>query len=104
MILVVMYSVITDGATQEPIFAYIYLGNSLYILVGSIITGVSWSVIDDWEHYRTLRQLHTTPMDGYYYLIGWGIARLIIAGISVVITILFGILVFQLPIHPGQIN
>lgn len=104
LILVVMYSVITDGATQEPIFAYIYLGNALYILVGSIITGVSWSVIDDREHYRTLRQLHTTPMDGYYYLIGRGIARLIIAGISVIITILFGILVFQLPIHPAQIN
>ncbi|MBE2269679.1 MAG: hypothetical protein IAE80_15690, partial [Anaerolinea sp.] len=36
LILVVMYSVITDGATDQPIFAYIYLGNALYILVSSV--------------------------------------------------------------------
>jgi hypothetical protein len=30
-ILVVMYSVITNGALEQPIFAYIYLGNALYV-------------------------------------------------------------------------
>ena len=38
LILVVMYSVITDGAFQEPIFPYIYIGNALYILVGMVLT------------------------------------------------------------------
>ncbi len=99
MILVVMYSVITDGALREPIFAYIYLGNALYILVGQVITGVSWAVIDDREHYRTLRQLHTTPLDGYCYLIGRGVSKLIIAGISVVIVIALGKIFFQLPLY-----
>lgn len=98
LILVVMYSVITDGATQEPIFAYIYLGNALYILVGQVITGVSWSVIDDREHYRTLRQLHTTPLDGYWYLMGRGVARIVIGLVSVVITVTFGVIAFHLPI------
>src|SRR5215813_13692093 len=55
MILVVMYSVVTNGATQEPVFAYIYLGNALYILVGQVISGVSWTVISDREQYRTTR-------------------------------------------------
>ncbi|NWG15195.1 MAG: ABC transporter permease [Chloroflexi bacterium] len=104
LILVVMYSVITNGALQEPIFAYIYLGNALYILVGQVITGVSWSVIDDREHYRTLRQLYTTPMDGYSYLMGRGVARLIIGLISVLITIGFGMVAFQLPISIGTID
>jgi ABC-2 type transport system permease protein len=49
LILVVMYSVITNGATQEPIFAYIYLGNALYILVGQVVSGVSWTIINDRE-------------------------------------------------------
>lgn len=104
LILVVMYSVITNGALQEPIFAYIYLGNALYILVGQVITGVSWSVIDDREHYRTLRQLYTTPMDGYFYLMGRGVARLIIGLISVFITVGFGVIAFQLPIVVGAID
>ena len=104
MILVVMYSVITGGAYREPIFAYIFLGNTLYLLVGQVITGVSWSVIDDREHYQTLRQLHTTPMDGYYYLMGRGVSKLVIAAISVVILIGFGKLFFNLPVYPAAVN
>ena len=104
MILVIIYSVITDGALQEPIFAYIYLGNALYILVGQVITGVSWAVIDDREHYQTLRQLHTTPMNGYYYLLGRGVAKLIVAAIAVVIIITFGKVFFQLPVEMASIQ
>ena len=66
MILVVMYSVITNSAMAEPMFAYIYLGNALYMLVGQVITGVSWAVIDDREQYRVAKQLYTAPMDGYF--------------------------------------
>jgi ABC-2 type transport system permease protein len=45
-ILVVMYSVITNGNFASPIFSYIYLGNAFYIYVGAIMTGISWS---DWR-------------------------------------------------------
>ena len=98
LILVVMYSVITNGATDQPIFAYIYLGNALYILVGQVVSGVSWTVISDREQYRTVRQLYTTPLDGYFYLMGRGVARLLVGIISLVITVGFGVLAFQLPI------
>ncbi|MGF1505980.1 MAG: ABC transporter permease [Chloroflexi bacterium] len=104
LILVVMYSVITEGATQEPIFAYIYLGNALYILVSQVITGTSWAVIDDREHYRTMKQLHTSPMDGYAYLMGRGVARLIIGTISVLIVVGVGLIAFDLPLYPLTIN
>jgi ABC-2 type transport system permease protein len=104
LILVVMYSVITDGATGEPIFAYIYVGNALYILVGMVITGVSWAVIDDREHYLTNAQLHTAPMSHYAYLYGRGVARLIVGSVSVIITIGFGIVVFDLPIHVATVD
>ncbi len=104
MILVVMYSVITDGAIHQPIFAYIYLGNALYILVGQVITGVSWTVIDDREHYRTDKQLHTMPMSHYAYLMGRGVARLLVGTISVIITITFGVIAFGLPINLLTVN
>ncbi len=104
MILVVMYSVITRGAFQEPIFPYIYLGNALYILVGQIITGVSWAIIDDREHYRVAKHLYTAPISGYTYLFGRGVARLIIGTISVLITIGFGMIAFKLPIHLARVD
>lgn len=99
MIIVIMYSVITDGATDQPLFAYIFLGNALYILVSSIVTGISWAVIDDREHYRVMKQLHTTPMSYYAYLIGRGVARMLIGTISVIITIVFGVIMFDLPVN-----
>lgn len=104
LILVVMYSVITDAAFGEPIFPYIYLGNALYILVGQIITGVSWAIIDDREHYHVSKHLYTAPISGYAYLFGRGIARIIIGSISVVITIAFGVVAFKLPVSLTQID
>src|SRR5258708_107519 len=98
LILVVMYSVITNGATQQPIFAFIYLGNALYILVAHVISGVSWAVFEDRERYRTMKQIHTAPMDGYAYLMGRGVARLLIGSVSVLISIGFGVIVFKLSV------
>jgi hypothetical protein len=68
LILVVMYAVITASAFEDPMFAYIFLGNALYILVGMVITGVSWAIIDDREHYRVAKHLYTAPINGYTYL------------------------------------
>lgn len=104
LILVVMYSVITNGALERPIFAYIYLGNALYILVGQLINGVSWAVIDDREHYNTVKHLYTAPINGYYYLLGRGVAKLITASVSLVITIGFGVVAFGVPIHWRTVN
>jgi ABC-2 type transport system permease protein len=98
LILVIMYSVITDSATQEPIFAYIYVGNALYILVVQVLSGLGYSVVEDRERYRTMKQLYTTPLSGYHYLMGRGVARLLIGWVSVIITLAFGVVVFKLPI------
>ncbi len=104
LILVVMYSVITNGALKEPIFAYIYLGNALYILVGQVISGVGWAVVEDRERYRTTKQIHTAPLDGYAYLLGRGTARILIGLVSLLILIGFGLIAFQLPIVPARVD
>ena len=56
-ILVVMYGIITAGNFDTPLFSFIYIGNAFYIYVAQIMTGISWAVIDDREHYRTLKYL-----------------------------------------------
>jgi hypothetical protein len=60
-ILVVMYGIITQGNYESPIFTYMYLGNAFYIYVGAVMAGVSWAVIDDREHYKTLKYMYQYP-------------------------------------------
>lgn len=104
LILVIMYSVITDGALEQPLFAYIYLGNALYLIVGQLVSGISNAVVEDRELYRMMKQIHTAPMNSYAYMLGRGVARAVVGGISVLITIGFGILLFPLPITLGGID
>ena len=104
MILVVMYNVITQGDTESPIFPYIYVGNAFYIYVATVMTGVSWAVIDDREHYRTLKYIYIAPLRYPFYLIGRGAARFVIGSVSVLITLLFGAAFLQVPLHMGSIH
>jgi ABC-2 type transport system permease protein len=103
-ILVVMYSVITGGDFTSPIFPYMYLGNAFYIYVGQVMTGISWAVIDDREHYKTLKYVYVAPIHFPTYLFGRGVARFIIASISVFVTIVFGMLFLQLNIVLSEVD
>jgi ABC-2 type transport system permease protein len=104
MILVVMYWVIARTDTTSPYFAYMYLGNTAYIYVGSILAGVSWAVIDDREHYQTLKYIYVSPISLYFYLLGRGMARFLTGTLSVAITMAFGVLVLNLSIDAAQIR
>ncbi len=103
-ILVIMYSVITGGDFESPIFPYIYLGNAFYIYVGAVMTGISWAVIDDREHYKTLKYIYVAPIHFPTYLLGRGVARFIIASISVAVVILFGVLFLSLSIDLAAVK
>lgn len=103
-ILVVMYGVITRGAFDSPLFAYIFLGNAFYIYVASIMTGISWAVIDDREHYKTIKYIYIAPIRFPYYLIGRGVAGFLTGTISVIITLLAGVLFLNLKLDPAAIQ
>jgi ABC-2 type transport system permease protein len=103
-ILVVMYAIITQADFTSPIFTYMYLGNAFYIYVGAVMGGISWAVIDDREHYKTLKYMYVAPIHIPTYLAGRGVARFLIGTISVFITILFGVLFLSLQIEVGVIN
>jgi len=96
-ILVVMYSIITGGDFSSPVFGYLYYGNAFFQYVGAVITGVSWAILDDREHYKTLKYIYTAPISTPFYLMGRGMARILVASLSVIITIAFGALFLQVP-------
>ena len=97
-ILVVMYSVITNGNFTNPMFPYIYLGNAFYIYVGAVMTGVSWAIVDDREHYRTLKYMYIAPIRIPMYLLGRGVGRFISASIAVLVTVTAGVLFLHVPL------
>ncbi|MDZ4158554.1 MAG: ABC transporter permease [Anaerolineaceae bacterium] len=103
-ILVAMYSVITGGDFASPIFAYIYIGNAFYQYVASVLTGVSWAVIDDREHYKTLKYIYVAPVTIPVYLVGRGFARILTGSLSVVITLLAGVWLLNLRIDWAAVN
>lgn len=103
-ILVVMFGVITNGNFNSPIFSYIYLGNAFYVYVGSIMTGISWAVIDDREHYKTLKYMYVAPISIQMYLIGRGVARFLVATITVVITIAVGYFFLHVNLNLATVN
>ena len=103
-ILVVMYSIITNGNYDSPLFPYIYLGNAFYIYVGSVMTGVSWAVIEDREHYKTLKYMYIAPISIPFYLLGRGVSRFLIGTVAVIVTLAAGTLFLHLPLDLLQVN
>ena len=103
-ILVVMYAVISQGDFTSPMFPYIYLGNAFYIYVGAVMTGVSWAVVDDREHYKTLKYMYIAPIHIPLYLLGRGVARFVTGSIAVFITLAAGILFLNVRINFAEVN
>jgi ABC-2 type transport system permease protein len=103
-ILVVMYSIITRGNFNTPIFPYIYFGNAFYIYVGAVMTGISWAVIEDREHYKTLKYMYIAPIRIPAYWLGRGVSRFLTGSVAVVITITFGVLFLHVPLNLARVD
>jgi ABC-2 type transport system permease protein len=104
LILVFMYLVVTGAETSSMLFSYIFVGNAFYMFVGSILFGISWAVIDDREHYETIRYIYTAPSSFLIYLLGRGVARFLIASVGVIIVMLFGKFALNIPIALATFN
>lgn len=104
LILVFIYLVVTQGKTQAETFRNLYVGNAFYIFVGYILFGLSIIIHEDRERYEVLRYLYIAPSSFFVYLLGRGVAKLILAAISVVVTLLFGATVLHVTIPLLKMN
>jgi ABC-2 type transport system permease protein len=103
-ILVIMYSIIAKGNFGTPIFPYIYYGNAFYIYVGAVMAGISWAVIDDREHYKTLKYMYIAPIHIPVYWLGRGVARFLSGSVAVLITLVFGVLFLKVPLDLARVD
>ncbi len=103
-IIVVMYSVVSTNDFNTPYFAFLYFGNAFFQYVNAVIVGVSWSIVDDREHYKTLKYLYIAPIRIPIYLLGRGFSRFITGTFSVLVTILGGIFFLHIPFVLQNVN
>jgi ABC-2 type transport system permease protein len=103
-IVVVLYAIVTRGDFSSPVFASMYVGNAFYGYVSAVMVGMVMAVADDRERYQTLRSVYVAPVDVRFYLAGRGVARFLIATISVVITLAFGALFLRVKIRLGAVD
>jgi ABC-2 type transport system permease protein len=103
-ILVIMYTIVASTDFNSPYFAYLYFGNAFYQYVAAVLVGVSWSIVDDREHYKTLKYIYIAPINIPIYLLGRGMARILTGTLSVFITILGGVLLLHVPFHWANVN
>jgi ABC-2 type transport system permease protein len=99
-----MYNVVAQSGPGDPIFAFIYLGNSFYIYVAAVMAGASYSILDDRERYRTLKYLYIAPISVPVYLMGRAVARFVIGTLAVAITVGAGALLFGLPVRLAAVD
>ncbi len=104
LILVFMYRIVSQAGPNSPIYAYIYLGNAFYIYVGAMVAGASYAILDDREHYRTLKYLYVAPIQIPVYLFGRAVAKFIVGSMAVIITLLAGVLFFHVPLNLAAAN
>ena len=99
LILLAMYKVVIGGAVSDPRFVAIYVGNALYTFVVLLLVGLSWAVFEDREQYKMLKYVAVSPIGLVSYLLGRSLTKFVLATVSAVLVICFGVVVLGLRLH-----
>lgn len=76
--------------------AFVYVGTAFFMFVGQELYGISQAVLDDREHYRTLKYVYIAPGSIYIYLFARGLAKVAETAISCVVTLTVGALLLHI--------
>jgi ABC-2 type transport system permease protein len=83
------------GAFSPEYFTYMFIGNSFFIYVVQIMNTMSMLIHDDRAHYEVLKHIYLSPNSWSWYIIGRALNGVLNASISLVLTLGFGVLIFQ---------
>lgn len=105
LILVVMFLVVKQGVANDPLmFAYTYLGSVFFMFVAQVMMGATQVIMEDREHYQTLKQLYIAPISIQAYIVGRAMSKLVLTSLSVVISLAFGVVVLGLQLDLGMVD
>jgi ABC-2 type transport system permease protein len=94
-----MSSTATGGVLNPEYFAFMFIGNSFFIYVLQIMITMSMLIHDDRSHYEVLKHIYLAPTSWAWYIIGRALNGVLNASISLILTLGFGVLIFQGFVH-----
>ena len=109
-LLIVAFIVIIGGSLpgpglQKAYMARIIVSNAFFVYVAQITTNMGWLVNTDRSRYEVLKNIYISPGTLHPYFVGRGLVSVVNATISVIVTLLFSVAVFngilnlQIPIN-----
>ena len=104
VLVVAMFVSLLGSQTGTGQFAYLFLGQALFLFVSTTVQGVGSTILDDRERWQTLRYVYLVPVSRYTYLVGRGATRFASATLGVVVTIGAGLMFFGLRLDPNQLD
>ncbi len=90
LILAGMYWAVAGRAMRAGLFPAVYLGNAFHIYVTTVLIGMGWVVVEEREEYETLKYVYTSPIGIFTYLTGRASVKLVLATVSLVLTLITG--------------
>ncbi|MEA4882554.1 MAG: ABC transporter permease [Clostridia bacterium] len=104
LILLFIYRVAAGPAIGSAFFSNMYVGNAFFALVGQMLLGMSWVIVEDREFFRMIRYVYASSSPYHLYLLGRGLSKLAISAVSVLILMGFGRTVLGLPVSLHSVN
>lgn len=84
-----------SGLFSSEYFAFMFIGNSFFVYVLQIMATMSMLIHDDRAHYEVLKHIYLAPTSWAWYIIGRALNGVVNASISLILTLGFGVLIFQ---------
>ncbi len=98
-LLIVAFIVIIGGSTgaglQKAYLARLIVSTAFFVYVAQITTNKGWLVHTDRSRYEVLKNIYISPGTLHPYIIGRGLVSVVNATISVIVTLIFSIAVFN---------
>lgn len=85
----------SSSGLNSEYFAFVFIGNSFFIYVTQIMMSMSMLIHEDRAHYEVLKHIYLTPNSLKWYILGRALNGVLNATISLVLTLGFGLLIFQ---------
>jgi len=83
------------GTFRPEYFAFMFIGNTFFIYVLQVTMTMSFLIHEDRSRYEVLKHIYLSPGSLRYYILGRALNGVMNASISLVLTIIFGVLIFQ---------
>jgi ABC-2 type transport system permease protein len=98
LILFIMVRVVSHGQATRETFLFLFVGNTFFLYVSEMFTGLAWAVLRDREDFETLKYVYLAPNRILVYLFGRALTKVLTATIGATVALLFGRFVLDLPI------